>query len=1357
MIVAVPAFVLPPKISHALAVTAVTVGVAGLGFFISWLLFRAGRLKFERRRREAATPSVVAKPRVYAPADEPIFYNANGLFPVKSRFLQLIGAGRISDGSLNAARRLGLLRTGWNSFGQKSDVGIALERAINRIDDQNTLELMANHLGVDTRRVRNATDAQFHERLLQKVALGQGIEVDEVQHRLNDQANYIKSLRREVRDRFLDQFESKHLQLAFAKTPPNEPLIDIEVYPNGDRFLFIDADLIDQWLVPLTDYDAPASAKALKQKDGVREEAENGLLLSVFFAAAAPEPIGEPGSLAHSYRFASRAYTINEQVRDDFLKDLDKIYDAVDASSPEPQAFTRQMTEFAAWRRDRELPYFIRATGEQRRLSGPGLQALISKLERDPNSFEIMDREGRRLPVWQFLVNTFQNEGVTARLAKLLSADHRLENVVRPKTNERIVFLAAINIFIVGATVAGFLYVQLFADVWHRLQLSQFFLTAFSLRGVTESPGYQRILFSIVLLFVSSLFIGMFAQTAQYVVAHVYWIPRLFTRLYRGSPAKAKRDFKRLTDFDPKQVLQFASTASPLSHDSELRAPLEKYSLMMVQRIEMALDRAPMSIKRRAVSALYLYARNPLHPRQPFFNDLPPLELPSNLDIMNTLGDSVRFQPQEIHWLLRDEQRPLIDAMARDLGLEHFDQSTFDHFSMADTERALDSLRRHGFPFEEGSPFKIADAHRRDRMEERRVELAIGKMSQSPMFALLALISRDLAGLAFDPVIARGSDGDESDLMAQTLEAYIHRLRTLAPGVYVSYREWSRYSLMGWQFYDLMEAINEPDPARAAARAADIEQAFSQVLSDIELDATNPEIQRLFLTPPQRRQVRLAQWAGLGLLQRLSPQMAKRVKRRLGIIRTIDDPEEQLELALLLKENLPREMTDLAVAALKSILDYRILKELLNDAGPLNEAKLAEIVESRTLHTYRKLSEQFGLDLHWYLREYVLAKGNPGQQRKLLHDYISQLRLAPGQQTGLVFMWSRGLLKTSRDEHEQLSARVAPAAGERESPATFPKFLELRLLQDEKAKPEPTVSIAGLDQLHDKGAAVIQQLIALRHPGPTGARMGPAPFGKRPIFQEAAGDPNLREALRDSQEDAMLTDGNVYHVAISRRRLRRFIYDVFIRIASRVLLPVADRIHPVFYEQIEHILKNRNREQAVIFVYPELRSLEILGDTQRNKNAIIAGVPNPFLTNFMKVMTFWTKMPTERQAFLDFVRGEHGDSAVRQLESDIEDLLFDYTSYKLQFKSISRRYETDARTGERIDNLDDEVPPRGYRTGWITYTDDLSGDGPSVGPQSPDAPNGGSGRATTPHWWNWRPSWARPRPSGAIRLRLASA
>ena len=139
---------------------AVLVGV--LGFFVAK---RSGgaMIGLFSRKRSTGLPSVAAPARQNGRGDA-VFYAANGLFATPSRFLKEVGTGEIRAGTLSAGRQLETLRTDWDDFNQKVAVNAALNAAVDRIQNEQLLGKMAQHLDVSAMRVAEQMKRQTSKR-----------------------------------------------------------------------------------------------------------------------------------------------------------------------------------------------------------------------------------------------------------------------------------------------------------------------------------------------------------------------------------------------------------------------------------------------------------------------------------------------------------------------------------------------------------------------------------------------------------------------------------------------------------------------------------------------------------------------------------------------------------------------------------------------------------------------------------------------------------------------------------------------------------------------------------------------------------------------------------------------------------------------------------------------------------------------------------------------------------------------------------------------------------------------------------------------------------------------------------------
>ena len=640
-------------------------------------------------------------------------------------------------------------------------------------------------------------------------------------------------------------------------------------------------------------------------------------MTSIFYATAAPELLEN-----------ARTPALDDVRSQRFLQDMDDVFYALNNASQ--GAFSKTIRATYANRETQPSPYEILSSGRERTLGPAGLERLRALLKSGRLWFEMYKGQpppfgkSRRLSPAEWLFTNFQDD-ITWPTARLLAKQYYVTHTALERAGRRTTFVAIGNVFafIFGALVLA--YPFLIVDVWHRLLAGNFTWALFAGPSETTHQFYGYVLDAMLGSFVIGFFISISKSISEQLAGNSYWVPYLALR-WRGSFQKREQEFERLVDrrHNSEAWLDAYSKLS-VQNDEDLREPLTAFARTVIRSAEAALIKAPRDIQRRTVAALYLYQQNPLHPKTGFFNDMPPLNLPTDVDLLTLLRAKARFQKSELNWLFEEAQAPLRASLAEDLGRPKVTREMLEQLTPEQLQIALDSLRRHGFPFKEGTPFKEYDNKRRDAMEELRVKLAIGKMIDAPVFSLFALISRDLTGIAFHPEVLGNTE--TADQLRLTLEDTIDRLRTLSRDVYVSYRKYSRYTKMGWQFYDAMEAVRHPDLERMRA----LEDQFSTVLSDREIDVTSPPVQELFvalgwMTPAEQARARLATRAlFLSPLSRIAPFVALLLKRRIGLVRVVDDPEEKLALALLLKN--PKTQTEKipkAVAALRDILSVQL-------------------------------------------------------------------------------------------------------------------------------------------------------------------------------------------------------------------------------------------------------------------------------------------------------------------------------------------------------------------------------------------------------------------------------------------------
>jgi len=1348
------------------------VGVLAVLSIAAYLLIRFAPklwMHIYKRTTPRRVQATQAAARVSANTGQAIFYSANGLFPSRSKFLEVIGAGRIHNGTIESNWRLRTLKTNWTSMREKIRVSQALEQAVARITNIETLDNMALELGV------RGKDVLLRQRTYREM-------------------NQIDVLRWEITIALIDRFES--LNVAIFNTREGEPLFDVGRIAgtghNADRILYIDAGLLDLWLKTLEDPDT--------KNPQLQQNAQDALLLTFYFAVASPNPTTQENA-----REGTRQYYLDQAKAETFLERMDELYAymCVPPISPDmdlsssyapretPDPFTVSASGVRRERDQRTLPFQILSDGRERELGTPGLHGVIQMLKEEPSDFEIK-RDGQRISGNEILFNVFSHDSVTRRMARFLNWHYQIETYRRQKAQERTTFIGITDILWLISVGAWLIWPMILVDIWKKLVLSNFTWALFWNREDSGNGVPQAATSMFLVLLVVAFFQGVFKSAAEWMGGHGYLFPRFLLHLW-DDPNEVIAKFRELTrdvvDVDPMEFLHMVTHAEPV-RDDKFRASLTAYARTMIHRITEVLNKAPRDMQRRVVQALYAYERHPLHRDVPFFTDLPTMRLPTDAEIMETLGEQVRLRPVEIHWLFYPEQSTILEAVRADIGQPDLMARDCERLTYADQMQILISIRRHGFPFADDSPFKRSDSERRDLMELQRVRLALGKMKDYPLHAFIALVSRDLGGLAFAPKSTATSviDRDSDDLLRSALEAFVHRLRTLSPEAFNSYREWSRYTKMGWQFYDGMQAIRTHDEEAAKL----IENSYAGVFSNREVDLTRPQVQEVLLqigrlTPHQQSQVRFfARVLLLPLIEKYMPMTAVRMKRRFGLLIEPVDPEERLAMSLLFSQvnvrpdRIPQEVLDhypghevdltgdyaqtillrermvtprqiqrakrlravfflgplsrlapriaqrlkrrlrLIVSkqeiidhaepfgtraegaqALADILDFK-LKDIQSADPRTVSDELDVLIASRELYIYRTLSVQHHLDLKWYLTRYIEARQHRELQQQIVRDYTDRIHLAPGLQSGLIFQWSRRLLKSDPREHETLSSGIHSNTEEpTDEPWTFPKFLIEKFLQNKNL--EPTISLAGLFHLHDQSSEVWQRIIGLA------SDHGPRPYGDATIVQEAALDPTLRQSLRDVQADARSTTGDIYRVAVSYHGLKYFIRQMAMRIVNRVDPQFADRIHPTFLFQIIDSLHQPSRHPRIIFISPELESFRALAEDKAIKDAILVGVPNPFLINAAKVFAFWTLMPNEKKAYLDDVLRRFGPEVVTQLETDIEELLFTFTSFSLQFQAHDYRYEINPKTGqlvldpitgEPIDVLNNQRPPLDYRTMW---------------------------------------------------------
>jgi hypothetical protein len=513
----------------------------------------------------------------------------------------------------------------------------------------------------------------------------------------------------------------------------------------------------------------------------------------------------------------------------------------------------------------------------------------------------------------------------------------------------------------------------------------------------------------------------------------------------------------------------------------------------------------------------------------------------------------------------------------------------------------------------------------------------------------------------------------------------VKRLSTLAPKLYDSYREHTRYAKQGWALYDEVNIVKTKDFDKAKT----LEAAYQSVLSELEIDGSNPETQP-FLTMEQKAKLhrwRLPVWT-LNQLQRVWALPAIYLKRKFRIIVIKPSPEDLLGLSIMLKvcdpKNNPKYLNQ-AVDAFSDILRFKTYKMTAENVG--------QLLADRKFFIFVKLSELNGVSLGDYLVLYKQAVDDAGR-RAVLTEYLNQIRLSDGLRNSQIFQFSRRLLKSDSDAHESLSHVSAPGKDAGDT-SIYPYYLTTRYLQDEHY--EPTTTFGSLLQVQNEANSVIDLLVN------STSVNGPRPYGDRQIVAEAALDPNLKRASIDMHRDALLTSGKVFRVAVSRGGLLNYIEELFRRIPFRVLNEaVASRLHVVLLKQIRSRLYRASSLPREVFISPETLSMEKLADDKKMVSNDLIGVPNPYFASAAKVLAWWYLMPKEKAAFLESVRqSPQGEAGVKAIKDAVDSLIFTIRSSHVDIQYHPERYTVDPVTGISKDVLEDIRAPKRFNVFWF--------------------------------------------------------
>jgi len=803
--------------------------------------------------------------------------------------------------------------------------------------------------------------------------------------------------------------------------------------------------------------------------------------------------------------------------------------------------------------------------------------------------------------------------------------------------------------------------------------------------GAPTEYGVPRLAtISFLVILIVAFFLGAFKANSEPISANWFHVRNLRFFLRHGRTKKYLDEFYKLTELEVFETAATIEKTKPLEKDGEdeFRTLFERQSRMITSRVYRSLanrrspPRAIFELKRNVVAALYAYAEHPLHPDVPFFTDFPKLKLPSYFEIYQDLGDKVRLDPKSEEGLTPQKQI-ILEALRDELGRPSLSLEDMERFSPEEQWNAILFLRRQGL---------MPDDWRREEMEHRKAELAMAVLRDDtyavPVY--LALMSRNLLGLAFDPNINNTDNPNEAEMLRVVTRASVERMSRMAPQLYDSYGKYSRFAYMGFPIHYAIQDIARQRPKHTG----DIEEAFTPVLSERETDISLPEA-RQFLSEKQNKQV-YSLVNKLDELKLWAPGVAMAIKRW-KLMRLVTDPTDKLALFLMLKRadpnNLPlerRPYLNKAADALSNIFKLRLFDK--------SEVDLDSLIDRPDFSVFRKLFEingmtaENGKDIKSYMVRYMRAKDDVSRRAVLL-DCLSQITLTEGLTNGFIFQQSRRLLKSEPKAYEQFARRLAGT--HLDDPTLYPSYLLDRFLQDEKLL--PTTEFASLVLVEDLAHQTRDALIDL-----TPAR-GPKFYGKDDLVQEAANDLNLRQATINMQGDAASTDGNVYRVAISRSLLF-YAIEIFRRIPSRVTNGAARQMHPVLLKQIQRWLRTPAKHIRKIFLSPELLTQQLVTDDPEIKDSDITLVPNPFYTTAFEILLWQSPlMREEREAYLSAVEREHGPASVAELLNKI-----DYLNYLVRSTGVNIEYVKERfvyRDGQRIDLLDHKRPPESFNTG----------------------------------------------------------
>ncbi len=1184
---------------------------------------------------------------------------AQKLMRAESPSQKLFGSRHISDATLKGNYTGHDLSYGWESLDQKDTVARAIWNALNSITNDELLKRMANALGVpsEIEKQRDSTNLR--------------LSVFEVLKARFDQAPIFR-----------------------VNIQPGDPLIDTVVDDERKTVTVVDGPLLHQ----LVEQEGHQNLES-------RRTAENALLLLFFRSLAAPERLAGNDAI----------FSLDQTAASDFLALMDDLLKQLDIH----KSLTSLIADFREGNLKNANGYALHVSKEPA-LGQWRMKKLLDYWQNKPLQDERTDANSKPLSLADQLVHDYIAKDVFSPLAQKLARYYSIKTVSRDWSNARTSFAFIMLISLTGLLSAWFVWPALIPALFRRLTLSQMTWAVF-VSGTKEAGVPNLALTVFVGFLIASFFLGAFKATSEFISANWYHWRLLKFYFQNGRANKYLNEFYRLTGEEAFQAIERIQNTSPLlengEEEGEFRTLFERHAGTINSRIWRSLmkrefqDPRIFTLKRWVVTALYDYERNPLHPDIPFFNgyDFPTLNLPTDAEIFKDLRPKIALQSTEWNGLFEIANDDILQTLMKDLGRSTLSEEEIPHLDAETQWEMILSLRRQDF---------LQDDDRRKEMEHRKVELAMDVL-QDDRYAVpiyLALMSRNLLGLAFDPETTYAENRDDTELLLDVTNASVGRMSRLAPRLYDSYRKYARIASQGFTMHYAVQDLQKAYPEHAG----DIQEAFSQVISERGADLTDPRAEpglidkqagadawvnqclarmRMERWAPglanrvrsHSNLVRLMQsfkrWRNWQRLEKKSPAVALFYKRHMGLVRLVKDPTDALALNLMLTPADPKDapfeerpFLNKTVDVLDNIFKFRLYKKTLGDVDG--------IVESPDFEVLRKLSEQNHVDVKSRVTAY-LKSNRPDVRRRILLELLDQIHLTEGLRNGFIFQQTRRLLKSEPVAFEKYSRRLTGIAN-LENPTLYPAYLLDRYLQDKDL--QPTTEFAGLLMVEDVAGEIKRSLI--NHTSPDGPKF----LGEREHVQEAALDINPREALVEMQEDAMSTDGNIYRVAVSRS-LRSFIDTIINRISSRMMNGAARRLHPVLLDQVLHRLHKLPLLGRIILVSPETLTQQKIVDDPAVRGDLI-GVPNPFLANAFELFGWLSPLlDQERHAYFEQVEKDFSRKAVTDTLDDIEYLHFLTRSIGVEIRFIAQRFRMV--NGNKIDALEDIRPPKGFVTGWV--------------------------------------------------------